>query len=70
MLIFPVAEVNELTRGKGVILQRFKDGGLASARVFKKSEGLSWLDSAGHAVRRGLNASAHRRAQGYAARST
>jgi topoisomerase IV subunit A len=39
--------VNELTRGKGVILQRFKDGGLASARVFKKSEGLSWLDSAG-----------------------
>ena len=47
MLIFPLAEVNELTRGKGVILQRFKDGGLASARVFEKSEGLSWLDSAG-----------------------
>ncbi len=47
MLIFPVAEVNEMTRGKGVILQRFKEGALASARVFKKSEGLSWLDSAG-----------------------
>ena len=47
MLIFPVDEVNEMTRGKGVILQRFKDGALASARVFKKSEGLSWLDSAG-----------------------
>ena len=36
-----------MTRGKGVILQRFKDGNLADARVFKKSEGLSWLDSAG-----------------------
>ena len=47
LLVFSADEVNELTRGKGVILQRFKDGGLASARVFKKSEGLSWLDSAG-----------------------
>ena len=28
MLIFPLDEVNEMTRGKGVILQRFKDGGL------------------------------------------
>ena len=47
MLVFKVDEVNEMTRGKGVILQRFKDGGLADVRVFKKSEGLTWLDSAG-----------------------
>jgi topoisomerase-4 subunit A len=47
MLIFPVEEVNEMTRGKGTILQRFKDGGLSDLRVFKKSEGLTWLDPAG-----------------------
>ena len=47
MLIFKLDEVNEMARGKGVILQRFKDGALSDARVFKKSEGLTWLDSAG-----------------------
>jgi len=47
MLIFKLDEVNEMTRGKGVILQRFKDGHLADARVFKKADGLSWIDSAG-----------------------
>jgi topoisomerase-4 subunit A len=47
LLVFSLDEVNEMTRGKGVILQRFKDGKLADARVFKKSDGLTWLDSAG-----------------------
>lgn len=47
LLIFKLDEVNEMTRGKGVILQRFKDGQLADARVFKKADGLSWSDSAG-----------------------
>ncbi len=47
MLVFKLDEVNEMTRGKGVFLQRFKDGGLSDARVFKKSEGLTWLDGAG-----------------------
>jgi topoisomerase-4 subunit A len=47
MLIFPLEEVNEMARGKGVRLQRYKDGGLADVRVFKKAEGLSWLDAAG-----------------------
>ncbi len=47
MLVFDLAEVNELSRGKGVILQRFKDGGLSDARVFDQDEGLTWLDSAG-----------------------
>ena len=44
MLVFTLDEVNEMTRGKGVILQRFKDGDLADARVFKKADGLTWLD--------------------------
>jgi topoisomerase-4 subunit A len=47
LLIFKLDEVNEMTRGKGVILQRFADGKLADARVFKKADGLTWLDSAG-----------------------
>jgi topoisomerase-4 subunit A len=47
MLVFKLDEVNEMTRGKGVILQRIKDGALSDARVFKKSNGLTWLDSAG-----------------------
>src|SRR5262245_41235455 len=47
MLVFPLEEVNEMTRGKGVILQRYKDGSLSDLRVFKKAEGLSWLDAAG-----------------------
>ena len=47
MLIFKLEEVNEMTRGKGVILQKSKEGALADARAFKKSEGLTWVDSAG-----------------------
>ncbi len=47
LLVFPLSEVNEMTRGKGMILQRFKDGGMADARAFGKAEGLTWADSAG-----------------------
>jgi len=47
MLVFRLDEVNEMARGKGVILQRIKDGALVDARVFAKADGLTWLDSAG-----------------------
>jgi topoisomerase-4 subunit A len=47
LLIFRLDEVNEMTRGKGVILQKSKDGALADARCFRKADGLSWVDSAG-----------------------
>lgn len=47
MLVFKLDEINEMSRGKGVILQRFKDGALSDVRCFKKSDGLTWLDSAG-----------------------
>ncbi len=47
MLVFKLDEVNEMSRGKGVILQRFKEGALSDVRCFKKSGGLTWLDSAG-----------------------
>ena len=54
MLVFPLEEVNEMTRGKGTILQRFKDGGLSDVRVFAKKDGLTWLDSAGRALHAAL----------------
>ncbi len=47
LLIFAREEVNEMSRGKGVILQRYKDGGLSDVRVFASADGLSWLDPAG-----------------------
>jgi topoisomerase-4 subunit A len=47
MLVFALDEVNEMTRGKGIILQRFKDGGLSDVRPFVKAGGLTWLDPAG-----------------------
>ncbi len=47
MLIFPLAQLPEMTRGKGVRLQRYKDGGVSDIRCFAIEEGLSWDDSAG-----------------------
>src|SRR5690606_12667494 len=49
LLVFPLHEVNEMTRGKGVILQRIKGGKLVDARVFSKTDGLTWTDAAGRA---------------------
>jgi topoisomerase-4 subunit A len=47
MLIFPLAQLPEMSRGKGVRLQRYKDGGVSDIRCFTLAEGLSWDDSAG-----------------------
>ena len=47
LLVFPLDEVPEMARGKGVRLQKYKDGGLSDARTFRLSEGLTWLDPAG-----------------------
>jgi topoisomerase-4 subunit A len=42
LLIFPLEQVPELSRGAGVILQRYRDGGLSDAKVFRLAEGLTW----------------------------
>jgi topoisomerase-4 subunit A len=49
MVIFPLDQVPEMTRGRGVRLQRYKDGGLSDLKTFKAEEGLSWTDAAGRA---------------------
>ncbi|MGV1792521.1 DNA topoisomerase IV subunit A [Rhizobium sp. A37_96] len=47
MAIFPLAQVPEMSRGKGVRLQRYKDGGISDIRCFVIADGLTWEDSAG-----------------------
>ena len=47
LLVFLRDELPELGRGKGVRLQKYKDGGLSDAITFNRAEGLSWLDPAG-----------------------
>ncbi|HKK84910.1 MAG TPA: DNA gyrase subunit A, partial [Roseovarius sp.] len=47
VLIFPVEELPEMGRGKGVRLQKYKDGGLSDAATFTLADGLSWHDPAG-----------------------
>jgi topoisomerase-4 subunit A len=42
LLVFKLDEVPELARGKGMILQRYKDGKLAAVKVFKAEDGISW----------------------------
>ena len=47
VLVFVVDELPEMGRGKGVRLQKYKDGGLSDAMTFFLEEGLSWKDPAG-----------------------
>ena len=47
MLLFPLELLPEMTRGRGVMLQRYKDGGVSDVKVFAGSDGLSWNDSSG-----------------------
>ena len=49
MVIFPLDQVPEMARGRGVRLQRYKDGGLSDLKTFKAADGLTWTDSAGRA---------------------
>jgi topoisomerase-4 subunit A len=47
LLLFPLKELPEMPRGKGVRLQRYKDGSLKDAKTFTKKDGLTYIDSAG-----------------------
>ena len=46
-LIFPIAELPEMGRGKGVKLQSYKQGGLADVTVFDGAHGPEWTDGGG-----------------------
>jgi len=47
LLVFPLAEAPRMARGKGVRMQRYKDGGVSDAKVFALADGLTWTDSSG-----------------------
>jgi topoisomerase-4 subunit A len=46
MVLFPIAELPEMGRGRGVRLQRYKEGGLSDVAVFRLDEGMTWTDTA------------------------
>ena len=43
VILFPLEDVPEMNRGRGVFLQRYKDGGLSDAKTFVLDEGLTWM---------------------------
>ena len=47
MLVLPLEEINEMTRGRGIRLMRLTNAQLADARVYTMAEGLKWQDGAG-----------------------
>jgi topoisomerase-4 subunit A len=47
LLVFPMAQLAQMTRGKGVRLQRYKDGGVSDIKTFFAADGLTWQDSSG-----------------------
>ena len=47
LLIFPIEQVPTLAKGRGVRLQRYKDGNLSDITTFAAEDGLSWIDSSG-----------------------
>ena len=42
LVVFPLDELPEMSRGQGVTLQKYRDGGLSDAISFTFAEGLSW----------------------------
>ena len=63
LLIFPVEEVPTMARGRGVTLQKYKDGGLADIQSFNAAEGFSYARSGGIKVETDLLAWLGHRAQ-------
>jgi topoisomerase-4 subunit A len=47
LLVFPIDQVPEMTKGRGVRLQRYLDKGLSDIATFEVEKGLSWIDTAG-----------------------
>ena len=45
LLVFPLDEAPRMAKGKGVRMQRYKDGGVSDARTFALNDGLTWTDT-------------------------
>lgn len=42
LIIFPIGELPEMSRGRGVIMQRYNNSSISDAKVFNLKDGLSW----------------------------
>jgi topoisomerase-4 subunit A len=47
MLVFPLSQLATMSRGRGVRLQRYKDGGISDLKCFFAATGLTWTNSSG-----------------------
>jgi len=47
LLLFPLSELPEMNRGRGVVLQRYRDGGLSDAKTMTLADGLTWRQAGG-----------------------
>ena len=47
LLIFPLTDLPEMNRGRGVVLQRYKEGGLSDAKTLAPAVGLTWRQAGG-----------------------
>ncbi|WP_127752513.1 DNA topoisomerase IV subunit A [Devosia sp. 1566] len=47
LLVFPLSQLATMNRGRGVRLQRYKDGGISDLKCFFIADGLTWTDSSG-----------------------
>jgi topoisomerase-4 subunit A len=47
LLLFQLSQVPEMTRGRGVRLQKYREGGLSDLKVFTLDDGLTWQDTSG-----------------------
>ena len=47
LLVFPLSQMPEMSRGKGVRLQKYKDGAVSDIKTFDLKDGLTWLDTSG-----------------------
>lgn len=47
LLIFPIEEIPSMARGRGVTLQKYKDGGLSDMQIFNAAEGFVYARNGG-----------------------
>ncbi len=55
LLVFPATQLPEMARGKGVRLQKYKDGGISDAKLFTAQDGLTWTDSSGRTFTKSMD---------------
>jgi len=55
LLVFPLAQLSEMSRGKGVRLQKYKDGGVSDLKTFDSGIGLTWTDSSGRTFTKSMS---------------